>query len=381
MKRQIAVSLVLLLLVAYGCTSATAPPATVPPVATASAVTKLAPEGEWERLIAEAKKEGTVVIAAGFLGPSRPALTDAFKEKYGIDLDILIAAGEQVAVKLDNERKAGIYSVDVAVHGLNTYINFIKPKGTTVPLQPLLVLPEVRDLSKWRNGAFPWGDNEGHVAVILLGAVPLMLANTDMVKPSDITSNLDLLEPKWRGKLSLSDPTAAGTGASWFAFVGKELWGMEKGMSYMKQLAKQEPAVTRDVRLLSEWVARGKYAVALAPSAAQTVEFIRLGAPMRFPELKEPTYTSSSTGNIFVFDKIPHPNAAKLFVNWILSKEGASIFSKAHGYATTRVDVSTDGVQPEMIPRADDLFFGEESEMGKLELMKLAREIFSDLLK
>lgn len=378
---KILVSLVILILGAYACLPQATPGPIAQPSVTASPAAKLPPQGEWERLVTEAKKEGTVVIAAGFLGASRPALTNAFKGKYGIDLDILVAAGEQVATKIDNERKAGIYGMDVAVHGLTTYFNFIKPKGITVPLQPLFALPEVLDLSKWRGRKFPMADKDGHVAVILLGANPSMVVNTDMVKAGDISSHFDLLEARWRGKLAMNDPTAAGAGPAWFTFIGKELYGLEKGTNLMRQLAKQEPAITRDQRLLIEWVARGKYAVALAPTVAQTIDFIRAGAPLTYPDLKEPTYTTSSTGNIFVFDRIPHPNATKLFVNWILSKEGAAVFSKAHGFATTRLDVPTEGLEPAVIPKPDDPILGEDYEAAKSEMMKLAKEIFGESLK
>ncbi|MBI2934186.1 MAG: extracellular solute-binding protein [Chloroflexi bacterium] len=381
MKNGIVISLVLLFVATYACSPGAAPPAKTAPPAAVPTVVRPDLASNWNTLIAEAKKEGTVVIAGGFLGASRPALTNAFKEKYGIDLDITVAAGEQTATKIDSERKAGIYSVDVAVHGLTTYFNFIKQKRITLPLEPLFMLPEVRDASKWRQGQFPWADKEGHVAVILLGVNPTMVVNNDMVKPGDITTNLDVLDPRWRGKLAMNDPTAAGTGPAWFTFIVKELYGMEKGTNYMRQLLKQEPALTRDQRLLIEWVARGKYAVALAPTVAQTTDLIRSGAPIRYPEMKEPTLTTSSTGNIFAFDKAPHPNAARLFVNWILSKEGATVFSKAHGFATTRPDVPTEGLVPALIPKPDDPILGEDYEAAKTEMMKVAKEIFAPLLK
>ena len=149
----------------------------------------------------------------------------------------------------------------------------------------------------------------------------------------------------------------------------------------MKQFAKQEPTITRDQRLLSEWVARGKFAGAIATSKATTVQLMQAGAPVAFADLKEPRPTSSGTGNIMVFDKAPHPNATKLFTNWILSREGAAVYAKAHGYAATRLDVPTEGIDPIVIPKSNEIILGEVYQIAKGEMRKLAAEIFRDLIK
>ena len=84
---------------------------------------------------------------------------------------------------------------------------------------------------------------------------------------------------------------------------------------------------------------------------------------------------------MIVFDRAPHPNAAKVFVNWILSREGAAIYSKAHGYAATRRDVSTEGIDPILIPRPNENLLGEDYEVAKEGMRKLAAEIFRDLTR
>jgi iron(III) transport system substrate-binding protein len=336
---------------------------------------------EWDKLVADAKKEGTVVIYAGPIGDARSALTNAFRQKYGISLDIVMGRGEELITRIESERRAGIYAVDVGLHGMTTYFNSLKPKGFTIPITPLLVLPETLDLSQWRGGKLPFADKEGHLAVLVLGSAPHLLINTTLVKPGEISSHQDMLDPKWRGKIIINDPSLGGAGTEWFTYIVTKVMGLEKGTAFMKQLAKQEPAITRDQRLLSEWVARGKYVGAIGTSKATTVQLMQAGAPIAFTDLKESRPTSSGTGNLMVFDKAPHPNATKLFTNWILSREGAAVYAKAHGYASTRLDVSTEGIDPIVIPRANEYILGEEYQIAKGEMRKLAAEIFRDVMK
>ncbi len=340
-----------------------------------------ATKAEWDKLVADAKKEGKLVIYAGPIGNARAALMSAFRQRYGIALDIVMGRGEELMAKMDSERRAGIYDVDAVIHGMTTFFNSPLLRKNTVPMAPYLVLPEVLDLSKWRGGKLPFADKEGHLAVLVLGPAPHMLINTELVKPGEITSHYDLLDPKWRGRIAVNDPSLGGAGTEWFTYVVSKVMGIEKGTQYMKQLVKQEPGITRDQRLLTEWIARGKYAVALAPDKATTAELMRAGAPLAYPDLKEPRPTSSGPGNITLLANAPHPNAMKLFANWILSRDGAAVYSKAHGLPSTRIDVPPEGINPVFIPKPNETILGEEYQLSKGKMRKLATEIFSGLTR
>jgi len=336
---------------------------------------------EWDKLVADAKKEGKLVIYAGPIGEARSALSNAFREKFGITVDIVMSKSADMVPKIEAERRAGIYAVDVGFMGMESFFGSASLIGFTQPVSPLLVLPEILDLSKWREKTLPCADKACHLTVLVLGSSPYTLINTGIVKPGEINSHQDLLDPKWRGKLIINDPSVGGAGSEWFTFILRKVMGIEKGTIFMKQLAQQAPAVTRDQRLLSEWVARGKYAVALAPDKATTAQLIRTGAPVAYIDLKEPRPTTSGPGNLMVFNKSPHPSATKLFVNWILSKEGATVYSKAHGYPATRIDVPTDGIDPFVIPKPSETMLGEDYQSGRGEIRKLAAEVFRDIIK
>ncbi len=147
----------------------------------------------------------------------------------------------------------------------------------------------------------------------------------------------------------------------------------------MQDLLKQQPVITRDERMLTEWVARGKNPVGIGPSPAIPTEFIKMGAPVAFADMKEPRLLTPGYGILSAFKDPPNPNAAKLFVNWLLSKEGSSVFAPALGYPPTRVDVSTEDFLPPLVPRKDDVDVYNKYDFValKTEMMKKAEEIFT----
>ncbi len=336
---------------------------------------------KWDSTVAEAKKEGRLVVYAGSIGEAGRALAAAFKGKFGISLDMVQGRGEEIVARIQSERKAGIYGVDVGLPGMSWYFTSIKPMGITLPIQPVLILPEVLDPAQWREHKLPIGDKAGHLAVILLGAQPHLAVNGDIVKPGEITSINDLLQPRWRGKIVMNDPSVGGAGSEVFTFTVREVMGMEKGMAYMKALAGQDPVIVRDLRLMTEWIARGKYAIGWGPDPAPTAEFIRSGAHLVIPTMKEPRPTTSATCNITVFDKAPHPSAEKVFVNWLMSREGATIFSKSYGYPSTRLDVPTEGIDPGLLLGPNEVILGEDYQMAKGQMRKLAAQVFRGLIK
>ncbi len=367
---------------------ATASPASkAPAAAVAKTAGKAGPAAaadwrpKWDTTIAEAKKEGSLVVYAGSIGEAGRALAQAFKDKFGITLELVQGRGEEIVARINSERKAGIYGVDVGLPGMSWYFNSIKPMAITLPIQPLLILPEVLDTSKWREHRLPIGDKAGHLAVILLGAQPHLSMNSDVVKAGEITSLSDLLQPKWRGKIVMNDPSVGGAGSEVFTFTVREVMGLEKGTAFMKALAGQEPVIIRDLRLMTEWIARGRYPLGWGPDPAPTAEFIRSGAHLTIPTLKEPRATTSATCNIMVLDKAPHPNAARLFANWLLSKEGATVFSKSYGYPSTRLDVPTEGIDPGLLLGPNEVILGEDYQLAKGEMRKLAADIFRSRIK
>lgn len=361
----------------FGCAPMGGVPAT--PGASPAGAPGPSSSNTWDELVKAAQKEGNVTIYGAELGAAKDAIRQSFKVKYGIDIDSTEGRPAEILAKLTAERRAGLYLGDVGLMGNSTFIADVRPLEITVPLGSLLVLPEVTDPAKWRTGRIPYLDKEGHSLAMVAMAIQCSIYNSDLVKEGEITSFLDYLTPKWKGKMVLSDPAVAGNANNFFTTQATQNWGKEKTLEILRQLAAQEPVMTRDQRLLLEWVARGKYPVGIGQSSAMFNEFKRMGTPIAYARLKEPPQMSSGSGNVFVFDKAPHPNAAKLFVNWLLTKEGATVWSQGQGYPSQRVDVSKEGFDPLIIPPPDGMIPGEDYLKTQGEMRKVAQDVFANL--
>ncbi len=338
-------------------------------------------QSEWNEIIAAARKEGRLIIYASTIGDARPAITKAFAEKYGISIEFVQGRGAELVQRLSTERSNSIYQADVGFQGLTTFFNQMQAMNMTVPLTPMFVLPEVKDPTKWRGGQMPFVDKKKTVVAFVLTVQPHVIINTNLVRDNEITSNDDLLAPKWKGKIVINDPTLAGNGAEWFSYMMLRAYERPKAEAYMKKLVAQEPVVLRDQRLLIEWVARAKYPIAIASDHGETVKVMHTGAPLKFVKIKEGMPLTSGPLNLMVFDKAPHPNATKLFVNWALSKEGVAVISSAAGYPSQRLDVSNGKLDPMLVPDPREVVPGEDYKLQQGPLMKMAAEIFKNLIQ
>ncbi|MBI4332601.1 MAG: extracellular solute-binding protein [Chloroflexi bacterium] len=362
------------------CTAPALPAASSPPPGAGVAAPQA--RSDWDSLVEAARKEGMVMIYHTSIGDARDASAKAFKEKYGITIDYVMGRGPEIVERIARERLAGLYVVDAVVNGATTFYNMVRPQGITVPLEPLFVLPEVTDGSKWRTGKLSFVDKGRTALAFSLTNYIYTTINTDLVKAGELASYEDVLNPKWKGKIVINDPSVSGNGSGWFAFIVVELYkSREKGEDYMRKLARQEPVVIRDQRLQAEWVARGKYPVGIGLEPSQVTKMVESGAPIKPVAMKEGQPMSSGALNLWVYDRIPHPNATKLYVNWVLSPEGSGIMSKYSGYPSARVDVSTEGFDPIFIPGPNDTLPSEEYWQQKDPLMKVAAEIFKDFLQ
>ena len=114
-------------------------------------------------------------------------------------------------------------------------------------------------------------------------------------------------------------------------------------------------------------------------------EYKEAGAPLAFVSTVEGTYLSVGGGNISIVNKAAHPSAARVFINWFLSKEGQTLITKIDGVQSARLDVSTEGVDPMKIRQPGAKYFvGADSEEWLArdpEYTKAAQEIFAQFLK
>lgn len=154
--------------------------------------------------------------------------------------------GPEIAMKLQTERRAGLSLTDIVFTGSSTLVAVLKPEGYVEPMEPQVILPEVRDPKAWWAGRIPLVGYGYGVGVLKYSSVPLSI-NTEKVKPEEIKSYRDLLNPKWKGRIVMDDPTVGGSGLKWASYI---LWtGKAGGEDFLRSLVRQEPVINRDRRI------------------------------------------------------------------------------------------------------------------------------------
>ncbi len=342
------------------CANSPAPPATTPKQ-NAAPLVKTGWEQQWETSLAEGKKEGSVAVYSIWSPDVRNALAQTFKQKYGINLEFSsFSRGADLLAKVQAEKRAGLYLADIFGVGNLSLITSMKPEGVLSPIGPVLLLPDVLDPKAWRAGKLPYTDPDG-LALSAIGSVMRTLVyNTDSIKPGELTDWKDLLKPQYKGKITLNDPTVTGTGNALVTNVAVNMWGEDETAAFLTRLTKdQQTVVQRDYRIHMESVARGKYAIGMMPMQQLVAEFTGLGAPIKIATVNEDTHVSAGAGAIGVPTQFAHPNAARVFLNWFLSKEGQSVLVKAWGNPSTRADVPAEGIDPLFVPEPGGKYFLE----------------------
>lgn len=334
-------------------------------------------EQKWADLIKEARKEQWLVIYSPSSGETRSAITRTMKDKFGISVDWTTATTVEVLNKVLAENRAGLRMADVVISG-TTGFN-LKSSGIVEPMDSFLLIPEVLDASKWYQGKFPWWDDQHMIISSLINISPIIAINTQLVKENDITSFRDLLNPKWKGQISMTSPLIGGTGAASFGMVG----GFIMGWDYMKELAKQEPVIIRDTRLGVEWLARGKQSIGWAARSESVIEFQNAGAPLKYIAMREGTYGTEAGTAFSKLKNSPHNASSAVFINWILTQEGQTIFSKTRGFESNRIDVPKDFIDPIRlrVPGVNYIMQDEKTRAMEDEWMQKAKEIFGPLLQ
>lgn len=336
---------------------------------------------DWNSIVAEAKKEGKLVLMSTLPPTARQALSEAMKSKYNIEIENVTGRGSELAEKLRMQRQANLYQGDIFMAGSEVPTSNLKPGGFLDPIEPLLVLPEVTDLKIWYGGQHHWVDKEKkYIFIGNLYPGQTLAVNTEIVKLGQIKSWRDVLNPEWKGKIVINDPTAPGNGARWFGVVGTVIMGLD----FMKEMVKQEPVFSRDQRLQVEWVARGKHAISLGPQVPSVTEFRKAGAPIGWVVPAEGTYLSGGSTSLSLINKPAHPHAAQVFINWLLTKEGATTLAKHTLFQSARLDVQTDFLSPTEIRDPEQKYFIGETEeflLKQVDHMKTAKQIFESVLK
>jgi iron(III) transport system substrate-binding protein len=331
----------------------------------------------WDKVVAAAKKEGVVVVTGPPFAQTRQELEQAFGKRFGFKLEYVGVEGAEAVTRVEREAVAGRPTIDAMLGG-NTELLNLFPAGRLAPIKDKLILPEVLDPKKWRDGRLKFNDPQGQSFLQTIEFIPAdIVVNTSIVKPQSITSWKDLLKPEYQEKIATYDPRGAGQGTAVAAYV-LELFGPET----VKQLyLGQKITYTRDRRQLADWVSRGTYPIALGVTPPELIQARQLGLPVErvFPK-DGPGGLSGSNGVVKLVKNSPHPNAAIVFANWFPGKEAQEIFQRTSNQLSRRTDVGMVGVADYFLPKEGVQYSDKYSYEYTVEYLPKARKILGDLL-
>lgn len=262
------------------------------------------------QLVERAKKEGSVVVYSTLTVGDARALSDAFEKKYGIKVLAWRAGSEKIVQRAITEARAGRNEADV--------FEMNGPQMEILYREKLLEefhSPVFRDIPP---AAFP--KHRHYVADRFVFFV--MAYNTNLVKASEVPSSYEeLLDPKWRGKLALEAADVI-----WFASVARAM-GEGPGLAYFRKLAAMKPELRSGHLLIAELVAAGEIPLTLTAYNNNVETLKKKGAPIEWKPLQPAFGRPSSIG---LAKNAPHPHAALLFAEFVLSKDGQEILRAAN---------------------------------------------------
>ena len=308
-------------------------PTRTPAPPTAVPTATLAPtfEQEWQELIAAAQAEGRIVIAAGG-SPSReyrPVVT-AFGKKFGIQVELSTGSGAKTTDRVLAERSFDRYAVDIGLTSVASTRTRLMPAKALDPLPPQFMHPEVLDMSAWSGGRYWWADIPEEKFSFIYAVAPAetldLWYNTESISAEEIATikePWDLLDPKWVGKITSrtwGDRGRVGTMQTIYDQPGL-------GMEWINGFFAMDVRYSDDARLRESWVVEGAFPIGLGDGDLNVAlyDLMDAGLPVAQHKVPYPNGVLSAGGSgccIQLYNRAPNPNAAKLFINWWLSKEG-----------------------------------------------------------
>jgi iron(III) transport system substrate-binding protein len=302
------------------------PAATPSPVDSASSASGADWQVEWEKARA-GKSEGRLVLHT-HANVSFAELAQAFQDQFPeIRVEHSPIRVEEFAPRVISEQRNGQFLWDVTLSPSSTHVRAMGPAGVFQTLPPFFILPDATDDSKWARGAQMYAQNVTNqpISFVYMGSSSGGVAvNREFVPEAEFRNADDLLDPRWRGKIVIDDPSVPRIGSLSLAGFVKE-----KGEPFVRRLlTEQEPVFSNNQRLSTEWWSTGRYPLLIAESKNISSQFREQGL-LRRTERLQPYYLA--TWAVAAFRNAPHPNATKLFVNWFLSREGQQAYVNAFG--------------------------------------------------
>lgn len=312
-------------------------------------------QAEWEKTVETAKKEGRVHI---YISPQSSISLEAgvFQKRFPeIKIVTVIGSGSAIVPRVLAERRADKYLADVTMAGSSTLTELYRARALD-PVRDAMILPEVADESSWWGGKHRYTDHERKYGFTFIGHPQAggFYYNTRLVNPKEFSSFWDFLNPKWKGKIAARDIRAPGPGTG-TANMRVFFYNPKLGPDFIwRLLSETELTLFRDRRQGVDWLATGRFSICIFCTRSDVGTAKLQGLPVEeFGPMKEGMGLTSSSGSIGLLNRAPHPNAAKVFLNWFLSREGQLTLQREYtrhkvtASNSLRIDIPKDMLAPD----------------------------------
>jgi iron(III) transport system substrate-binding protein len=293
-------------------------------------------KAKWNALVAAAEKEGKLVIS-GPVGVVWRGPLLAFQKTFPkISVEYTPFNSRDFWPRVSQERRVGQYLWDLRVGGIDPFAYRMKRQGALDPVRAELIRPDVLDDAVWYGGLSGlFADKEKKfLPGFLLYRYPAGWVNRDMIPASKVATIKDLLRPELAGKIAIQD-FRGGAAVSVLSVMIRDY-----GDDFVTKLMRSQHVIaTRNNRQLAEWLIRGRYPIALAVSTDQLTLLQKQGVKMNVAPIEGLDVTVSGFGSVQLLKNRPHPAAAKLYVNWLLTKGTQTAIAKAVRVNSRRKDV------------------------------------------
>ena len=326
---------------------------------------------EWAEVMRAARAEGQVTVAA--FPALAKKMSAAFQRDTGIKLNFFGGRSSEQSTRFESEARAKNLTIDIMLGG-GRELGPMKQGGFLNPVKPQLMLPGVSP-KNFRDGKLKFMDNEGQY--LMQGAEWVfgwVLVNKNVIDPSEIKSWKDLLKPKYRGKIISHDPRSPGPGQ------GASNWIYNMfGIEFIKDFfLGQQVKFTSSNRQVVEEVVRGTKPIAFASIQFFVERFRREGITNLAVVLPEdaPGYLTGGFSVLKQAKGVPHPNAAKVFINWYMSHPGQEVYQSIMMETSRRLNVETN-LPKYLVPRSGANYFeayNEERYFRRRAVVKLITE-------
>ncbi|MGH7847400.1 MAG: extracellular solute-binding protein [Candidatus Binatia bacterium] len=300
---------------------------------------------DWEQTLAAARKEGQVTI---YIYRYERVLEEFKKDYPDIKVVSVAGRGSQLTTRIITERRADKFIADVYSGGANGNLGILYKGKVLDAIKPALILPEVTDESNWYGKEHRYADPDGRYIFAYLAnpSSAQLHYNTQLVNPKDFKSVWDVTQPKWKGKIVSLDPRDTGLGATMqFLYYHPEI-----GPEFLRKFfGAMDLTFSKNFPQMTDWLAQGRFAICMG--CKDSLRAKNQGLPVDEFETegwKEGASFSTGGGSLSLLNRAPHPNAAKVLINWFLSRRGQLALQKLADPDdppnSRRIDISKDDV-------------------------------------